>query len=250
MSRELITNRNTAAEPGRDSINKYAASWQTSPNYIVTLEVRGDNSGGNFAISTSVDESFSISMSSQWDDPYANVLSEALSGVAGASVAGIAKQVGQATGLSARSRYSSARVWQSSSPIGFQIPFTFIAQEDPYEEVQLKVQKLLKLVAPSPGGDGMREKLGEKAGNAISLVSLKAPGPTIKDQLMGGINISLRIGNFLLLDNCVIENVDVQFDSIMGDSGIPHKAKATVDVKSYFTCFTTADIDNMFVRKG
>jgi hypothetical protein len=240
----VISGKGTASPP---AATEYIASWGLHENYIVTLEVRGDsNPEENFSVATSIDESFSISLGAQWDAPFANVLQEAMGNGA---VSSIAQQGMKAAGISVKSRATSAQVWQSSDPIGFQIPFTFIAQRDPKKEVQDKIQKLLKLVAPSLGGGGVKEILGEKAGNVLSAVTLKAPGPTLINQAMDSKRIILKIGNFLRLDNCIIERVDVQFDSLFGSTGIPHKAKATVDIKSYFTCFTTTDIDSMFLNK-
>ena len=66
---------------------------------------------------------------------------------------------------------------------------------------------------------------------------------------LGGRLITLYLGNFLTLENCIIKRVDAQFDSIIGTSGIPLKAKVTVDIESYYTCFTVQDVDALFGAK-
>lgn len=237
---DIIANRDTAQAPS----NSPHPTDSLPKQYLVTLTVTGDSTvgeGGYFSVSTSLDESFGLSMGSQWEAPFANVLQEGLDaaqakgGRAGAAI-GIARQAGAAAGFSGRNVSTTAQVWQSSDPISFSIPFTFVAHRDAKKEVQDKVVNLLKLTAPSEFG-----------------MILKAPGPTIMGQLaskkVDGRRIVLSIGNFLELDNCIIERVDVQFDSIMGQQGIPHKAKVTVDIKSFFTCFTVQDIDKLFVIK-
>ena len=228
-------NISDASGPPIPSDVQYRLDYGVAPEYIITLKVSGDdsiNGGAPFSVSTSVDETFSLSMSSQWNAPYANVVQEALQGIKGGGVvmAGL-----EAAGMASRSRATSAQVWQSSDPIGFSIPFTFIARDDADKEIKERCRNLLKLVAPS--------EAGQFAGMSTML---KAPGPTIAGQILGGRKISLHIGNFLALFNCIVDRVDIQFDSIMGATGTPHKAKVTIDVKSYFTCFTTADIDALF----
>lgn len=240
MAKDVMTNRGTAVAPTM----QYRDSMGLDPGYTVTLTVTGDDTVGDgfFQVSTTLDESFSISLGSTWDTPYANVIQDtanrlAPGGRAGAAVSA-ATQIGQAMGYNGKSAALTAQVWQTSDSIGFSIPFTFIAQSDPAREVSDKVLNLLKLTAPSEA-------------NGI----IRAPGPTIIGQLASkldipGRKIKLRVGKFLELDNCIIKRVDAQFDSIIGESGVPHKAKVTVDIESFFTCFTVQDLDKMFKVKG
>lgn len=234
-----ISSRGTATPPSESS---FAKKWQIDRGYVVTLTVTGDETlGGTFSVSTNLDESFSISLGSTWNAPYENAMQDAANSVGGKAGAAlkIGQAVGQAAGFQGRSPALSAQVWQTSDPVGFNIPFTFVATTDPATEVRDKVLNLLKLVAPSEALDGL---------------ALKAPGPTLIGQIKKngetkGRKIQLKIGEFLLLDNCVVTNVDAQFDSIIGASGIPHKAKVTVDVKSFYTCFTVQDLDKLFRLK-
>ena len=236
----MISNRGTAVAP---STGEYASTWGVHDNYIVTLQVTDSNGASVFSVSTSVDESFSISMGATWDDPFANMLSDAMGG----SKAGALAQQGlAAAGIAVRSRAQSAQQWQKSDPIEFQIPFTFIATKDPKVDVQDKVHGLLKLVAPSIGGQSWSSPMVK---DILGNVTLNAPGPTMTGQMFGGIKIGLKFGNFIALDNCIVRRVDAQFDNIIGKSGIPHKAKVTVDVASYFTCFTVQDLNALFINK-
>lgn len=235
MNMPIMKNQGTAVEPDSTA----TGTLYSAPEYLATLRVTGDTTigdgSGYFVISTSLDETFALSMGSQWDAPFANVMSDAANnmqqggGKTGAAI-GAARLTGTALGIPERTRVSSAQVWQTSDPMTFSIPFTFVAIKDPVVEVRNKVRDLLKLTAPSDYGP-----------------MLRAPGPSLVDQF-GGRHVSLHIGNFLLLDNCIIERVDAQFDSIFGQAGIPLKAKVNVSVTSFFTCFTTTDIDHMFNR--
>lgn len=234
----IFANRGTAAVP--DSAQNYSNNWGVDSGYVVTLTVLSGplvSDGGVFSVSTTMDESFGLSMGAQWDAPFANAMEEGLdkakAGMGGKAqaVVGLAQLGAKASGVSTKNRYQTAQLWQSSDPMRFSIPFTFIAREDPVKEVQERVQKLLKLAAPS-------NQLG---------VMLTAPGPTLAGQALGGTQITLQIGRFIRMENCIITNVDAQFDAIIGESGVPHKAKVTVEVCSFYTCFTTEDIDDLFV---
>jgi hypothetical protein len=245
-SRAIISSRDTAKIP---SVKAFQSDWGVSPEYIVTLKVEGDDTltgtdNGTFYVSTSIDETFSLSMRSSWEAQMANAMNAGLdklqgaAGSKGGAAIGAARLGAKAMGIETKNRASSAQVWQSSDPMGFNIPFTFVAKTDAKKDVADKVRNLLKLTAPSL---------------AVGGFALQAPGPTIVGELanwsnssMKGRRITLFIGTFLVLENCIVKAVDAQFDSLMGEDGIPHKAKVTVDIESYFTCFTVQDIDALF----
>ena len=216
--------------------------------YMVTLTVAGEG-GEAFVISTTLDETLAISMSSQWAAPFENVMQEALgagvkaagklpgkagavAGVVGRS-SGAGNAAAQTLGIAVKYKASSFQTWQSSDPMHFTIPFTLVALDDPVKDIKEKVVKLLKLVAPTELGP-----------------ILKAPGPTLLDSVTGGRKITLEIGQFIKLEPCVITDVQVQFDNVIGEAGIPLRAKINVDIKSWRTCFTTTDIDQMFAVGG
>ena len=211
------------------------------PRYMVTLVVQGDG-GDSFQIYTTMDETLAISMGAQWAAPFENVIQDASNAAAssggttgvigrGASIGGQALQT--VTGITLKNKSQSFQTWQTSDPMHFTIPFTLVAIKDPVEDIKNKVIKLLKLVAPSEYG-----------------VLLKAPGPTLKDAIPGGRKITLKIGNFITLEPCIVTDVQVQFDNVIGEAGIPLRAKVNVDIKSWYTCFTTQDIDKMFGGGG
>lgn len=226
-----ISSRDTAVMP---SVNEYVKKFGIDPKYLVTLAVKGDSSlspnRGMFYVTTSLDQTFSISMGSHWDAPFANAMSELVGKAGKGAEAGML--AAKSFGIEMKNRNQTAQMWQNSDPIGFSLPFTFIAVKDPKVEVADKVRNLLKLAAPSSEG-----------------FLLKAPGPTLAGQVLGGRQITLHLGQFLTLENCIVKRVDAQFDSIIGEDGIPLKAKVTVDVESYYTCFTVQDLDALFGAK-
>lgn len=225
----------TASAP----VNDYKTVWNIADEYIVTLSVGGEG-GLSTSISTSIDETFSINLGSQWSAPFENIIQEGVDSVAGqgfktkaGKAANGVKYGSQIFGIPAKSRYTSAQVWQGSDPIQLSIPFTFVAVNDAKTDVKDKVLTLLKMVAPSEAG-GM----------------LFAPGPTIASKILGGRSITLRIGTFLELKDCIITDVQCQFDNVIGVDGIPLRAKVNVDIKSFYSCFTVNDLDDLFKNGG
>lgn len=211
----------------------YKSTWGVSEEYIVTLEVSGEG-GLSTKISTSVDETFSLNLGSQWAAPFENLIQEAVdaAGTKPGNVgkaANVIKHGSQIFGIPAKNKYTSAQVWQGSDPMCITIPFTFIAVKSAKTDVKEKVLKLLKMVAPS---------------EAMGL--LFAPGPTMAGQVLGGRKITLHIGKFLKLENCIVTDVQCQFDNVIGAEGIPLKAKVNVDIKSFYSCFTVQDLDSLF----
>lgn len=236
----IVSNQGTATPPAppQDALagGEYTKIWGVHPNYVARLIVRdSDPKGLNFVFEGSLDETFGFSLAANWSSPFAELFNSALGGQSGAGA--VVKQAIAAAGITVNNKLSTAQVWDSSSPISFSIPFTFIANENPAKEVKERVLQLLKCVAPGEGGE-----IG-----SMSTI-LKSPGPTIigTGTDLGGRLITLELGKFLVLKNCIIKGVNVQFDTIMGLEGIPHRAKVQVDIESYYGVFTSRDLDELF----
>jgi hypothetical protein len=226
-----ISNFQTAQAPSGD----FSKVWGVDPKYVVTLTVSGEG-GANDTFQTSVEETLAINLGSQWAAPFENVMQEAAGAAAAkSSVVGKALAAGslasKGMGLSGRHKLTSVLVWQSSDPFQITVPFTFIAVTSAKKDVLDKVKSLLKMVAP-----------GEAAGMLI------APGPTILGSVFGGVKISLRIGEYIFLERCIVDDVQVQFDNMIGVEGIPLKAKVTGRIKSWYNAFTKQDIDELFTK--
>lgn len=223
----------TYTNSGPPSQSGYAKLWGIDPKYVVKLSVSGEG-GEADEFETTMDETLSLNLGAQWAAPFENVLQEvsgALAsrmGVGGKATAGAGVAM-KALGLAGKNRLTSAQIWQSSDPMQITVPFTFIATTDPAREVRDRVRSLLKMVAPS-----------EVAG------ILHAPGPTLLSEATGGRTITLKIGTYFTLTPCIVDDVQVQFDNVIGEAGIPLKAKVNIQVKSWYSCFTTTDIDSLF----
>lgn len=219
--------------------------YTTNPNYQIVLDVEDtrllDSAGGKlFPMVANLPEKFSFGMGSQWSTPFdkANEIVEAAADRAG--IVGSAAKAGMAaTGTTFKSKATSAQVWQSSDPMTFSIPFVFVANKNPITEVRDKIRALLKLVAPT------------ELTNAG--IGLSAPGPTIAGQAADGFGFSkdsrkttLIIGRLLTLSPIIITSVQCDMDAIFHSSGAPMFATVNVEVQSFFSCFTTNDIDAMF----
>jgi hypothetical protein len=210
----------------------YGKNLNVDDKYIITLAVSASDLGDAFAVSTAMEETLSLSMASDWITPFAKSNMENLSAIMGEGKADLVNKLAQAVGLNARSKAQTVQVWDNSSALSFTIPFTLTAYTDAEKEVRDVVKNLLKLQAPSVKG-----------------LMLQAPGPTILSESadsFSGRDVTLQIGTFLTLRHCIIKSVDAQFDAKLNANGTPISAKATVTVESFFTCFTTSDIDDLF----
>ncbi len=224
----VISNQGSASPP-----SSFSNTWNADPKYVVKLEVV-ESGGASSTFESSIEETLSVNLGSQWSAPFENILGDLAK--AGAGAAGIPGKVtggvdlaGKALGLQVKRRETSAQIWQSSDPMQLTIPFTFIAVNNARKDVRDKAVALLKMVAPSQEG-----------------MLLKAPGPTIVGSVVGGRDITLYIGEFVKLAKCIITDVQVQFDNVIGAEGIPLRAKVNVGIKSWYSCFTIQDIESMF----
>lgn len=232
-----FTDRGTAAKPISET-KGLKANMGVVPEYLATLLIDGVD-GVTEVFETPLPEDISLQMSSEWvnsfekaSDNAQQMVTESLArsgSRATRALAALGSFGMTASGIKARSQPLSAQVWESSSPVSFSLPFTFVVKTDAKADVMDKMRTLLKAQAP--------QKLGP---------IITAPGPSLLGNTIGGRHIELQLGRFLLLNNCIINNVDVQISSILGVNGLPHKAVCNVQVTSYFACFTAEDIDDMF----
>lgn len=237
-----ISNLGTAIMPSESG--SLQNNFGVPQEYLAELRVFADgDSSSSGVFTTPLSETITTRLGSNWTQPYNKSSEEAeqnLNNAAanyqgrGAGLARAAVSVGgvalQASGIRLRNQLQTAQVWESSDPIGFSLPFTFVAKTSARTDVHDKVRALLKAVAPSKLAGFMME----------------APGPTLLGSELSGRHIELQLGKFLLLNNCIVKDVDVQWDMKIGNEGLPMKATVNVSVESFFGCFTTQDIDDMF----
>ena len=201
--------------------------------YRARLKVNRDGAE-IISLSTQLPENFSFSLATSWDNPFNQPVSNFVGGAAGkygAAADVLTTGVKAATGFTTLNKWLSASVWTGGSLFSIDLPFVIQAFEDPKKEVVEVMRDILKLVAPS-------EYMGK---------FLKAPGPKI-DPTSGGVHgdvITVEIGDFFRMDQCVIESVSETFDTQLDKNGDPIGVIINVSVKSYFTT-TQEDIDRYF----
>lgn len=206
---------------------------QISDLYQATLIVKRD--GRNVVnLTTPLPENYQFSLASNFDTPFNQPLSDIFGRASGGKISQRAAQGATAvTGLTTLNKYMSAAVWTGGSALQLTIPFVLQAYEDPKTEVLMPMKKLMQAVAPSE-----------------SLSFLRAPGPHLlnngEDGLLGGDDITVKIGRFFKLNPCIITNVDESFDTQFDHNGDPLGVVINVSILSYFTT-TKQDLDNWFL---
>jgi hypothetical protein len=243
-----LFNQNTAAPPVPGSTMNRYKTQQVSRNYQVRLEVRGDQqllkTGGKiFPIIANLPERYNMDFSSSWSSPFARSdISSVAGSLAGQKYGAAAQAITggalNVLGISSRLKSQSIQVWDSTSPMTFSTQMIFNAQTDSMSEVKERHRALLKLCAPSEGPGGV----------------LFQPGPTVAGAVRDAISFSensrqidMYIGNYLKLENVVINSVSSDVSTLCTADGIPLNMTINISVSSFFSSFTSEDIDKMFL---
>lgn len=232
---------------------KYYTTWGVTPAYQVVLDAVDhggkpitDSSNKNiFPMIGNLPEKYDLSVGSAWGTPFAKSNDETLSSLGLGKAVGAVSSLGKALGYRANSKVMSAQVWESSEPLSFTFQFKFLTKTSAKTDVQERIIALMQLVMPSEDYKG---------------TMLNAPGPTIAGALgswisgsdtstLSGRKITLYIGTFLILQNCIVKNVQVEVDNKLDEYGIPISATANVTFESFYSCFTLDDFKKMIVNK-
>jgi len=210
--------------------------------YTAQLEVKRDG-GSYISIDTPLPENFTLSLSSQYDRPFAKPLSELAGEATGTGgAAGIGENVARAsTGMTSIAKFLSAAVWSGGSTLTIDIPFVLHAYEDARTEIGDKMKKLLQLVTPSEVG-GMLRAPGPYQANVSAMMAGDVGGALS----LGGDDITLSIGRFFVFNPCIITNVVSTFDTQFEAQGQPLAATINVTFEAYFTT-TKEDLDKFFL---
>jgi hypothetical protein len=247
------TNIGTASRPEQ---SEYASPRDIPEQYQVILDVRGDQTlhsdGSNdkvFPIVAALPEHYNVSLSSEWESPYANgsAVDFAAQLAGNATYKGIKVQdiiskgselLGQATGVSTRLKGQSLKVWNGSSGVRFSLDLTFHAKKDTIRDIRDKHMALLKLCAPSEHGPGGQ--------------ILMQPGPIIANQVWDekSRKISLQLGTYMYFDNVVIHSVGSDVETLCDKNGIPIAMTINIEVETFYSSFTVQDIDKAFKGKA
>ena len=242
------TNIGSAKRPEESG---YTSPRKIKPQYQVVLDVRGDQtllsdqSGKVFPIVAALPEHYNISLSSEWESPFANTSATdfAASFAGNTTYKGIKIQdviskgselLGQATGVSTRLKSQSLKVWSGSSGVRFSLDLTFHAKTNSETDIRDKHMALLKLCAPSEHGPGGQ--------------ILMQPGPIIANQIWDekSRKISLQLGTYMYFDNVIIHSVGGDIETLCYEKGIPIAMTINIEVETFYSSFTAQDIDLAF----
>lgn len=237
------SNPGTAIRPSEASIAAGAEYYRSiggvHPNYQVVLDVEGDPAlakDSAFPIVSNLPERYHIEFSASWSSPFSkNYLGDAADAIGGPMAGAALDIASKATGISTKLKSQSVQVWEQSSPLAFSIDLIFVAKTNTIKDVRDKHRALLKLAAPSEMGEGKGQVLVQ-------------PGPVIVNTSIGANTrkISMSIGNYLYLDNVVVNSVSSDVSTLCDEQGIPMHMVINVGVSSFYACFTTQDIDRAF----
>lgn len=206
----------------------------TSDIYMATLNVKRDNKD-YLNISTPLPESFSFGLTSNFDRPLDQPLSNLNNG-GGAMANPIVKSAATAiTGQTTKMKFMSGAVWTGGSYLSISLPFLLHAYTDAKSDVMNKLVQLMSLAAPSEDGIGG---------------TLRAPGPTVANLdaimegnfslqgnpfQMGGDVITVNLGRFITLTPCIITEVVPTFDTMFDQNGTPMGVSVNVSIETFFT---------------
>lgn len=213
--------------------------------YTAQLEVKRDGAP-YLTIDTPLPENFTLSLSSQYDRPFAKPVSE-WSGVQQAADAKgydaslIESATRATTGMTSIVKFLGAAVWSGGSTLTLDIPFVIHAYENAQTEVSEKMKKLLQLVAPSEVL-GMLRAPGPYQANFSAMMA----GDIANAASLGGDDITLSIGRFFVFNPCIITNVVCTFDTQFEITGKPLAATINVTFEAYYTT-TKEDLDKFFI---
>ncbi len=186
-------------------------------------------------LSTPLPENYQFSLSTNFDNPFNQPLSDLAGRTFGQPISQVATGATAVTGLTTLNKWLSGAVWTGGSLFQLDIPFVLQAYTDPLTEILLPMRNLMQAVAPSETVGGM----------------LRAPGPHLlnNEGLLGGDDITVKIGKFFVLNPCIITNVHESFDTQFDHEGNPISVVINVSILSYYTV-TKEDLDKMFEPAG
>lgn len=199
-----------------------------------TVQVTATLNGRRYIdVTAPMPANYQLQLSTNFDNPFNSPLSN-VAGGAGAAVENVMTAV---TSHTTRTKWLSNAVWQGGNQFRLVLPLVLVAQEDTIKEIVLRMRELLKLVAPSESGG-----------------VLKAPGPNMQTASSNGMESSgewvrVRLGEFFIMEPCVVEDVNCDFDTQMDDTNhCPVSATITISLLSYWTT-TREDLDQYFSNK-
>ena len=219
-------------------------------NYSVFITKNGTDGTDPVAIELTIPETFTLTVSSTFDQPFSQGASD--------SKLGTATKV--LSGRALTSQAMSAQVWSGSSPISMSMDFQLLAQHSSVNDVHTIIEQLLTLAMPS-GKNGLLKPPGpvyaeDVAGKVVSGIedmmsaadSGNSDAATTESPEMPAVpagTTSLEIGSYLLLDSIAIESVSPTWSSLFDKNGLPIRADVSIAFKTYYMP-VVEDLQTMF----
>jgi hypothetical protein len=188
----------------------------SNPNYLISIfgtdELGNQIGTGNnplLGILSPMPEEFSIETASSWHSILDGVLKTAIASIpfVGQNGAELVSRIAALSGNSLATVASSQLLWESTSPISFNIPLRFSAVRDADKDVTQPILKLLSLVLPSTRDTG-----NETADNNLPLL---APGPSFYTSYA----VHIAIGNMFIFENIIVRSVSANFTTLSVTAG-------------------------------
>ena len=144
----------------------------------------------------------------------------------GGGIAQVVNAVAQVFRQSLSTRFSSRRMWKSTSPVTLTLPLRFEAAENTFNEVVEPCMKLNRMALPSDGGIGL---FGIKLLNPPGPSPFTLPGETTNP----GEKITINVGTYLTFNQVVVENVTVTYNKKLDTEGYPISADVAITFQTY-----------------
>jgi hypothetical protein len=191
-------------------------------------------------------EPVQVDGSASWSE-FLQPFIESLSG--GSGIVTLADFFGRIQGNGLRQPWMSRKIWQGSTPLRLSLNLKFLAtggtsmrgdleehlREPGFYEVYQPTCQLMSLVYPGGSGDGK------------NITHFTPPGPSAFHAFEGGDAmrgqqgklgvvghpVDVRVGNFILFQNCFVTNCSVRYSSTLDAGGYPMSATAALAIESY-----------------
>jgi hypothetical protein len=211
--------------------------------YLATLDVKRD--GADYLhLTTPLPETFSLTISSTFDRPLDQPLSDIKKGPLSKFSSMEKAAATMITGQTTKHKLLSGAVWVGGCYMQVQLDFVLHAYNSTRTDVMDKVIQLMALASPSENGPGgLLRPPGPTVANLDALFTGNPLNASIDSAVniasnalqMGGDEIVLRLGKFFTMTPCIINSVTPTMDTILDSEGIPMSATVSVNFESYFT---------------
>ena len=195
----------------------------------------------NEVIRANLPENFSLSVGSDWDQPFAKPITDYLkdAGALSGKFSSITDLASSLSGMTPQMKWLSMSVWTQGTGLELELPLVFRAFNDPVKDVTDKIVKLMRMVAPEANAGGQ----------------LQAPGPSIMGNVVGyntyisGENITVELGNFVRLSPVIVRQVSSEVISQFDQWGNPMSATVNISIQTPYV-ITKGDIAELFTNNS